>query len=146
MPNGNGSGVRVDSGPLVALFDASDQYHQDALRFIKAFKGELLTTLAVITEVCHLLDFRVSVQIDCIRWVRAGAVRLVDLIPADLDRIIELTEQCADLPMDFADASLVAVSERLDIRRVATVDRDFYVHRVKGKDAFRNVFFKPSAR
>jgi predicted nucleic acid-binding protein len=133
----------VDAGPLVALFDASDRYHPDALTFIKTFKGELLSTLAVITEVSHLLDFRVAVQIDFIRWVRAGAVRLVDLIPADLDRIIELTEQYADLPMDFADASLVAFSERLGIRYIATVDKDFYVYRINGKEAFRTIFFNP---
>jgi predicted nucleic acid-binding protein len=38
--------------------------------------------------------------------------------------------------MDFADASLVALAERRQLRKVFTLDRDFYVYRIDGKDAF----------
>jgi predicted nucleic acid-binding protein len=130
----------VDSGPLVALFDKSDQYHQQALDFLKAFAGELLATAPVLTEVTYLLDFSVSAQIDFIRWVSDGAVTLVELTRSDLSRIAELTQKYSDLPMDFADASLVAVGERLGVRQIATIDPHFHLYRTKEKAGFRNIF------
>ena len=47
----------------------------------------------------------------------------------------------ADGPMDFVDALLVAVCERLDIRTIATVDKDFTIYRFKGRGSFVNAFF-----
>jgi predicted nucleic acid-binding protein len=55
---------------------------------------------------------------------------------SDWDRIRELMAQYSDLPMDFADAALVALAERRQLRKVFTLDSDFYVYRIDGKDAF----------
>ena len=41
-----------------------------------------------------------------------------------------------DTPMDLADASLVAAAEVLGVRRVFTVDSDFVVYRLPGKQAY----------
>ena len=133
--------VVVDSGVLVALFDAHDAHHARALDFMRSFRGELLTNVAVLTEVLHLLDFSVRAQRDLLSWVRAGGVTLSPLPDEDLDRIAELLEKYADLPADFADLSLVVLCERLGIREVATVDRDFEIYRVRGGKALRNAFF-----
>ena len=54
-----------------------------------------------------------------------------ELTPAETSRIAELMEQYRDLPMDLADASLVAVAESLDLRQVFTMDRQFYVYRMR---------------
>ena len=129
----------IDSGPLTALFDRSDQYHQLCIDFLRSFDGQLVSTVAVLTEVTHLLDFSVAAQIDFIRWVADGAIELVEVSSADLARIVVLAQQYADLPMDFADGSLVAISERLDIRRIITLDSDFHVYQLKGKRFFENV-------
>ena len=130
----------VDAGPLVALFNQRDQHHQKALEFLENFEGEFVSTIAIITEVAYLLDFSSTAQADFIRWVATGAIELAHLETGDLERIAELITQYADLPMDFADASLVAVCERLGIREVATLDSDFHVYRLDGKNAFVNVF------
>jgi predicted nucleic acid-binding protein len=130
----------IDSGPLVALFDRGDQYHKRACAFLKDSKGELLSTVAVLTEVSHLLDFSVPAQIDFVRWIATGAVELVHLSREDLARIVELTQQYSDLPMDFADASLVVIGERLSIEHIATIDADSYVCRMKGRRFFHNIF------
>ncbi len=132
--------VVIDSGPLIALFDKDDHYHQKAIEFIKGFKGQLFSNYAVITEVTHLLDFSVSVQIDFLQWIFDGGIRIEDITADDLLRIIELTEKYSDLPMDFADASLVVLGERLNIREIASVDGDFGVYRTREKKGFRNVF------
>ena len=50
----------IDAGPLIALFDKSDNYHNKSLGFIKSFKGNLVSTLPVITEVLHMLSFNTN--------------------------------------------------------------------------------------
>lgn len=132
--------VVIDSGPLIALFDRDDNYHNKALEFIKKFKGELISNYAVITEVSHLLDFSVAVQIDFLQWIFDGGITIAEIATDDLLRIIELTEKYSDLPMDFADASLVVLCEKMKIREVASIDRDFGIYRTREKKAFKNVF------
>ena len=96
--------ILIDSGPLIALFDASDKYHKKSLSFIKKNTLPLVTTLASITEVLHLLDF---------------------------NNIGDLTKKYKDLPIDFADACLVHLAEKLNINQIATIDRDFSIYRIK---------------
>lgn len=131
----------VDSGPLIALFDKDDRYHKKAVECIKNFRGELISNCAVLTEVTHILDFSVSAQTDFLQWVAAGAITLMEIIPEDLDRIIELTRKYSDLPIDFADASLVVLCERLNIKNVISVDKDFRILRMKDTKALHNLFF-----
>ena len=45
-------------------------------------------------------------------------------------------EQYKDTPMDLADASLVVLAEVLNVRRIFTLDSDFYVYRIHGKEDF----------
>jgi predicted nucleic acid-binding protein len=68
--------------------------------------------------------------------VNAGAVTLESIESDDLQRIKELTIKYSDLPMDFADACLVFLGEKLNINTIATIDRDFDVYRLKGKKPF----------
>jgi predicted nucleic acid-binding protein len=132
--------VIIDSGPLIALFDKDDHFHQKAIEFIKSFNGQLFSNYAVITEVSHLLDFSVTVQIDFLQWVFDGGIKIEEITTDDLLRIIELTEKYSDLPMDFADASLVVLCERMKIRNIASVDSDFGIYRTREKKTFKNVF------
>ncbi len=128
--------ILIDSGPLIALFDRNDKYHLASIKFIKDNNSELVTTLASVTETLHLLDFNRNAQIDFLGWVNAGAVTLEPISSDDLQRIKELTIKYSDLPMDFADACLVLLGEKLNISTIATIDRDFDVYRLKGKKPF----------
>ena len=132
--------VVIDSGPLLALFDRDDRFHARAIEFLRPFRGELLTTLAVITEVVYLLDFSVTAQTDFLAWIHAGGLSVVHVPGEEVKRAAELMKQYADRPMDFADSTLVVVCERLRIRDIASVDEDFLVYRLPGKLTFRNVF------
>lgn len=132
----------IDSGPIVALFDKDDSFHSQAIGAIKAYQGELLSTLAVVTEVCYLLDFSVSVQSDFLNWIRLGGIQLVEFTIQDLTRAVELINKYSDRPMDFADSSLVAIAERLNIETIFTVDSDFDVYRLNKNKPFTNLFFK----
>ena len=55
---------------------------------------------------------------------------------AECQRMKVLMEKYQDIPMDLADASLVAVAESQKIKQLFTLDSDFYVYRLYDKDAF----------
>ncbi len=128
--------ILIDSGPLIALFDRNDMYHTASVEFIKANHSELVTTIASITETLHLLDFNRNAQIDFLSWLNAGAVTIEPITIDDLFSIKELIIKYSDLPMDFSNACLVLLGDKLNINRVATIDRDFDVYRLKGKKPF----------
>ena len=129
--------ILIDSGPLIALFDASDKYHNKAVNFIKSNKYPLVTTIASITETLHLLNFNRNAQIDFIEWIHQGAVEIQNIESDDFGRIKDLTEKYRDLPMDFADSCLVYLAEKLSLNTIATIDRDFSIYRIKGRRKFK---------
>ncbi len=131
--------VLIDSGPLIALFDASDAYHDEAKEFIRANKYPLITTIASITETLHLLDFNREAQIDFLEWVSRGAIEIHNIEIEAFHRIKKLTEKYHDLPMDFADSCLVYLAEKLHIDTIATIDRDFTIYRIDGRKKFNVV-------
>jgi hypothetical protein len=130
----------IDAGPLIALFDKDDKHHVHVKEFLKEFKGRLYTTWPVITEVLHMLDFNVNTQIDFLKWLRRGAVVIRQFNINDISRIIELSEKYSDVPMDFADASLIVISELEDIKEIISIDSDFYVYRNIRNEYLKNVF------
>jgi predicted nucleic acid-binding protein len=129
--------ILIDSGPLIALFDASDKYHSKAVNFIKNNKYPLITTIASVTETLHLLDFNRNAQIDFIEWIHRGGVEIANIENIDFGRLKELTEKYHDLPMDFADSCLVYLAEKNNLNTIATIDRDFTIYRIKGRRKFK---------
>ena len=131
--------IVLDAGPLIALFDGSDRYHRNAVEFVRELRAPLVTNVIVLAEACWVLDFSTQAQRDCIAWV-SRATRLDGEGARDLTRIGEILHKYRDLPADFADASLVAMCDRLGCYDVASVDADFTIYRGAGKRPFRNVF------
>lgn len=134
--------IVIDSGPLIALFDSSDSYHNASIEFIKKNKDTLISTLAVITEVAYVLDFNVNAQLDFLQWVHLGGLQVINASNRDIGRIKELMEKYKDRPMDFADGSIVAICERMGISLIASVDTDFDIYRMKHNKKFQNLFLK----
>ncbi len=132
--------ILIDAGPLIALFDRNDRFYFKSLRFLEAYHGQLWTTWPVITEVSHMLDFSVKAQLNFLEWIKRGALSIKDLDEQHLFRITALTEKFSDVPMDLADASLVAISETLKISEIASIDSDFYVYRDIRNRYLTNIF------
>lgn len=133
----------IDSGPLIALFDKSDDYHKSILKFMRNYEGSLITSWAVITEVLHMLDFNVQVQIDFLKWIERDAIEIPVLSKQHISRIIELSEKYSDIPMDFADATLIVISEIERIGEIITIDSDFHIYRNIRKEMLTNIFAMP---
>jgi predicted nucleic acid-binding protein len=132
--------ILIDAGPLIALFDKDDKYHSRIIEFLKNGKYKFITTSAVITEVTHMLDFNINVQIDFFRWVLNNGVLFQDIKQSDFGRIIELTMKYCDRPMNFADATLVIAAENTGIRKIISIDADFDIYRLPGKIKIENIF------
>ncbi|MBZ4687766.1 MAG: hypothetical protein JG764_1399 [Clostridiales bacterium] len=133
----------IDAGPLIALFDKDDNYHQPVINFMQTFKGHLYTSWPVLTEVLHMLDFNVQVQIDFLQWIRRDALQIVPLSKECISRIIDLSQKYSDVPMDFADATLIVISEVNNIKEIISIDSDFYIYRNIRNEFIRNIFNDP---
>lgn len=130
----------IDAGPLIALFDRDDHFHDAIKEFLRSYKGYLLTTWPVITEVLHMLDFNVNAQINFLKWIESGALEIKSINPEDISRIIDLSEQYSDIPMDFADASLIIISETQNIKGIISIDSDFHIYRNIRNEYLINIF------
>lgn len=129
----------IDAGPVIALFDNSDQYHLKVLNFLREYEGRLISTWPVLTEVCYMLDFHTQTQFDFLDWVRDGGIEVHNLEQWQIGSIREKMEKYSDLPADFADTSLIEVAESRDIENIITIDRDFSVYRLKNGNSFTNL-------
>jgi predicted nucleic acid-binding protein len=125
--------VLVDTGPLVALLDRRDRYHEWATHQLAGRKPPLLTCEAVLAEASHLL-----------RNVYGGGPALLELVrrrvlttPFRLDeevaRVAKLISRYANVPMSLADACLVRLAEQDEESAVMTLDSDFRVYRRNGR-------------
>ena len=132
--------ILVDAGPLIALFDKGDKFHDPIVRFLKIRKEILITTWPVLTEVCHMLDFNVAAQLNFLEWIRRDGLEIRDIDISSLPGIIEMTRRYRDLPMDLADATLIIVAEKTGIRNIITIDNDFDIYRTAKKEIIQNVF------
>lgn len=119
----------IDAGPMIALFDKDDQYHAKIVAFLRNFNGRLVTSWAVITEVMYMLNFSNLVQLDFLRWIERGALEIPDIEINHLKRIRDLSEKYSDIPMDFADATLILISELYQVKDIITIDSDFNIYR-----------------
>ena len=126
--------ILIDAGPLVALVDADDQYHEKCVDCLKSLREPLVTVWPPLVEAVYLLGDLPQAQEALWEMLARGAVRLLTLDLVDIPRIRELMIKYADRPMDLTDAALVRVAEREGIRRIFTVDRsDFMVYRLHGR-------------
>jgi len=129
----------VDAGPLIALLSRSDRFHAGCVRIFRELNSPLITTLPVITEAMYFLQVYGGLTGQGALWklILRGDLVLEHPGPADLVRMDALMKKYADLPMDLADASLVAVAERNSLNRVFTLDRsDFSVYRIRDRNPF----------
>jgi predicted nucleic acid-binding protein len=130
--------IVVDAGPLIALFRKRDRHHSRVKRFLSTSRARLVSTLPVITEVCHFLN--TDGKIALLTWVGRGGLSLQPIATDDLNDITALIERYADQEMDFADATLVWLAELINTLDVMTIDRkDFRVYRSRSGEAFNLV-------
>lgn len=122
----------VDSGPLIALFNAGDRWHAAVLAWLREHpQVRLVTTWPVLTEVCALLTRRLhnEAALEFLRWIQRGALDVDRAEATTLAHVLAVSERFADLPFDLADASVAEAAARLQIGAIVSLVADFDVYR-----------------
>ena len=116
----------LDTGAFVALVDRSERRHADCVAVLEDWRGGIVTTEAVLTETLHLVEPRWQAQKQNQEFLLRGAFVVVPASRTSLLRVSVLMEKCSDVPdvpMDYADATLVALGEEIASDVVFTLDR-----------------------
>lgn len=130
----------VDTGAIVALFNLDDPHHGAAAGWFKGFRGQLLTTEAVVTETAYVLAASPPHRRAVLAWIGRGrAAGLLKVEPIhDHLAVSRILDRYGDLPCDYADATLIELAERTGVAAIATIDqRDFSIYRLRGRKRFR---------
>jgi predicted nucleic acid-binding protein len=125
--------IIADAGPLVALFHDRDAHHKWAINRYREFREPLLTTEGVLVEALHLLRKVPGGHADLLALWRRGLLNAS--FSAEIERVsvLNLMRRYADLPISFADASLIRLTEIHAHSEVWTLDRHFRVYRRNGR-------------
>ncbi|HKE88819.1 MAG TPA: PIN domain-containing protein [Gemmatimonadales bacterium] len=115
--------VLLDTGPIVATLDAKDQWHARCVGLWDTLLDRCVTTEAVVTEACHLVGRGRADGALPLDFLLAAGIPLVGLEAALQHEAVRLMRRYARLPMDYADAGLVALADALDTGTVFTTDR-----------------------
>jgi uncharacterized protein len=128
----------VDAGPLVAMIDAGEPDHERCVSALGEIRLPLLTTWPVLTEAMHLVGRAGGWGAQQALWklVLNEDLEVTVSPPETTGRIAKLMERYADRPMNLADASLVALAEERDLKRIFTLDSDFEIYRLHGRSRF----------
>jgi predicted nucleic acid-binding protein len=129
--------VIMDTGPWVALIDRSEGKHNQSVEWFRQFEGDIFSSEAVLTEVLYLLNSSSKAQLAAFDFVLNGAITIVASDLESLRKAKKLMAKYSDVPMDYADATLVCLADDLSIPHVVTFDvKGFGIYRLSLKRPF----------
>jgi predicted nucleic acid-binding protein len=128
----------LDTGPLYAALDRDDADHQSCRKLILESRESLVVPSPVLVEVDYWIHRRLhpDILVAFLEDIEKGAYRVENLVPSDYERVRELCHRYADSDIGFVDAAVMAVVERLNEPKLATLDhRHFGMIRPRHIDA-----------
>jgi predicted nucleic acid-binding protein len=132
--------ILTDAGPLIAILDRGENHHQVCVDCLAELTGPMLTTWPAFTEAMYLLGEAGGWIAQSALWSLEadGDLEIAGQDLEDRHRMSALMEKYHDRPMDLADASLVVLAEKRNLRDVFTLDHaDFRVYRLHRRQTFR---------
>jgi predicted nucleic acid-binding protein len=116
-------------GVIVAATDRNDSHHEACAKLLEETDGALVTSPMVIAEAAYLINRELGPAVEQALYTAIVDDTLIveSLTHADWGRIRDLVGQYSDLPLGGTDASLVALAERFEVDRVATLDRRHFI-------------------
>ena len=128
----------VDTGALLAILDRDDPWHEPCVEAFESLRPPLLSSLAVLAELFHLVGSDRRDVAAAWRFLQTGVVVIGAIGDADFIALARLMDRYHDRPMDLADATLVLLAEREGLTTILTTDNaDFETYRIKGRKRFR---------
>ena len=119
--------VLVDAGFVVALLSRRDTHHEWAVTQAPQFPPPWSTCEAVLSEAFQLLGGRGEPALGAL--LRRGSLRVAFGFGQDLEPVLKLMRKYSNVPMSFADACLVRMTETLADPVILTTDADFRIYR-----------------
>lgn len=124
----------ADTGVIVAMVYARDQWHAWAKSQAAKLTPPFLTCEAVITEACYLVQSVPDGEQQILAFIRDGYIQIDFSLSDEVTTITSLMKKYEDVPMSLADACLVRMSELRGAAAVFTLDSDFRIYRKNGKE------------
>ena len=119
--------ILVDAGFVVALLSSRDAHHKWAVTQASEMPPPWSTCEAVLSEAFHLLGGRGARSLGAV--LRRRALLIAFTLAENVEPVVKLIEKYSNVPMGFADACLVRMTETLADPIVLTTDEDFRVYR-----------------
>lgn len=129
----------LDTGFLYALLNAAEHKHEAVLNVARTIHEPIILPVPAITETAYLLlrDVGSAALADFLASLATTDLVLASPEADDYSRAAEVIRQYADAHIDFVDALIVALAERLSITRILTLDhRHFRLFRPRHCVAF----------
>lgn len=132
--------ILLDTSGLLAAIDGSQRHHAGCAGALAEAAPPRLLSPFVLAELDYLLATQVgaAAQVDLLDEVARGVYRLEPFGQADVAAAREVIARYADLEVGLADASIVVLAARHDVRDVLTLDlRHFRTMRTLDRKRFR---------
>ena len=117
--------VIIDTGIIYAISDKRDVWHKRSVDFVTKFKGKIIAPSTIIPETCYLLNTYLgqSVEKSFISALVNKELIIENYSIDDLKRCVEILKKYETLNIGIVDASIIAIAERMRIRKIITTDR-----------------------
>ena len=121
--------VILDTGPLVAFLNRRDKFHNWALEHWDQIHPSMLTCEAVISEACFLLGGTGSGIDSVMQLIQRKIISISFHLDKHIEPVKRLLLKYRSIPISFADACLIKMSELNPDSRIFTLDSDFNLYR-----------------
>jgi predicted nucleic acid-binding protein len=121
--------VILDTGPLVAFLNRRDKFHNWALGHWGQIQPSMLTCEAVVSEACFLLGGTGSGVDSVMQLIQRKIISISFHLDKHIEPVKRLLLKYRSIPISFADACLIKMSELNPDSRIFTLDSDFNLYR-----------------
>jgi predicted nucleic acid-binding protein len=110
----------VDAGPLYAAADRSDQHHEDSVRILSHPEIRFFVPILAAAEAMYLVGRRLGPLAEAAFIEGLSDFALVGPTQDEWVRIADLVRSYRSFPLGAADASVIALAERLNTDMLVT--------------------------
>ncbi|NHZ71889.1 MAG: PIN domain-containing protein [Aquificales bacterium] len=129
----------VDTNFLVSLTNPKEATHEICATLARTLPDRFLVPYVVLPEATYMINKYQGhhIMLQFVRRMMQPSWNFEPLLPVDFARVSVILDKYHDMDLDFVDAAVVALAERLNITRVLTLDqRHFRVIRPSHCAAF----------